>query len=557
MKKGTKIAFSISAVAFGAVMLTGCTQSFCSQLDIARMRFTFEPGITRFEVDANATTDIVFNDGTYSYTIKHAKMQVADWDEEKKTYAFHKDDPDLKFNLTYLNNIMKESRNKGFLTINGDSKYYMVKFDYLAYHNMLITAAKNYGDNGNYVVDLMDANGTATLSDHIQRYCYLRFANGNYGSPWGLWEQYDRDARKPFYEVAELNDPNNYLITSGLFNEEQTGVISPDVCPSKDFKAYYMSYLNGCVNAYRTCLTTKTDKYGTYGYSAKSGQYIGLDNNKQVYINSKTWGEAWSKGLFEGLLVYPIGWLIDTIVVGFSSTGVTSGVAAFLGILFVTLIIRGIMLLATFKQTKSNAKMTELQPEIQKIQNKYPNANTSQAEKQRMAEEMNRLYKKNKVNPFTTLIVLVVQFPVFICVWGALSGSAALTNGTILGLNLSFTIKDVIFNQSAWTAAGGYAAVTALFLFLLMAGAQTISMLLPQWIQKRKAKNVAKLGKNPAQKSQSNKMKWFTYIMLAIIIIMGFALVSAMGIYWFIGALFSIGQTIILELIAKHKRKKA
>jgi hypothetical protein len=39
------------------------------------------------------------------------------------------------------------------------------------------------------------------------------------------------------------------------------------------------------------------------------------------------------------------------------------------------------MLLLTFKQTQSNAKMTELQPEIQKIQAKYPNANTNQAEK--------------------------------------------------------------------------------------------------------------------------------------------------------------------------------
>lgn len=156
-----------------------------------------------------------------------------------------------------------------------------------------------------------------------------------------------------------------------------------------------------------------------------------------------------------------------------------------------------------------------------------------------------------------TLIVLVVQFPVFICVWGALSGSAALTNGTILGLNLSLTIREVLLGKTYWTAAGGYAAVTALILFLLMAGAQTVSMLLPQWIQKRKAKQVAKLGKNPAQQSQNNKMKWFTYIMLALIIFMGFSLVSAMGIYWFIGAIFSIIQTLVMQLISdKRKAKK-
>ena len=299
------------------------------------------------------------------------------------------------------------------------------------------------------------------------------------------------------------------------------------------------------MSAYRTCLTTHTDKYGSYGYSTNG-----------IYVTEKNWGYAWSKGFFEGLLVFPIGWLIDSIVLGFKGTGVSNGLSAFLGILFVTFIIRSLMLLATFKQTQSNAKMTELQPEIQKIQNKYPNSNTSQAEKQRMAEEMNRLYKKNKVNPFTTLIVLIVQFPVFICVWGALSGSSALTNGTFLGLNLSMTIKDALFGQVYWTAAGGYAAVTALFLFLFMAGAQTLSMLLPQWLQKARAKKVAKLGKNPAQASQNNKMKWFTYIMLAMIIFMGFSLVSAMGIYWFIGALFSVGQTLITQYVTDHKKSK-
>ena len=169
---------------------------------------------------------------------------------------------------------------------------------------------------------------------------------------------------------------------------------------------------------------------------------------------------------------------------------------------------------------------------------------------------MNRLYKKNKINPFTSLIVMIVQFPVFICVWGALSGSAYLTSGSLLGLNLSVGIKDVLFVASNWGPAGNYAAVTAFILFLLMAGAQTVSMLLPQWIQKKKAKQAAKLGKNPAQKSQNTQMKIFTYVMLAMIIFMGFSLVSAMGIYWFVGAVFSIIQTVITQIVTSRKAKK-
>ena len=75
-------------------------------------------------------------------------------------------------------------------------------------------------------------------------------------------------------------------------------------------------------------------------------------------------------------------------------------------------------------------------------------------------------------------------------------------------------------------------------------------------IKQAKKKKIAKLGRNPAQKESDNKTKWFTYIMLAMIIFMGFSLVSALGVYWLVGALFSIGQTLITHLIMNRKSKK-
>ena len=540
MKRRTKIGLSLAAVTFGAVALSSCTQSFCSQVDLARMKFAFEPGITRIKQTGVETDQLVFDDGAYSYTIKGVVLEVATWSYE--------DDPhvgnfifdaggDNELKLTYLNSIISESRKAGYVTIDGiNSIEYLKRFDYLALNTIFGKAAEDNEGNIELVVttDKDDAN-YAKVNRDLSYYSHLRFVTGNSGKAWANWDYFDLEARKEIVAGSPLE---------GKFTN--TDALSPDACPSSDFIKTYKSKVSGYVSAYRTCLTTKTDKYGSYGYSTKTG----------VFIESKTWGQAWSKGLFEGLLVYPIGWLVDTIAFGFRDAGTTAGVAAFLSIIFVTFIIRTVMLLATFKQTQSNAKMTELQPEIQKIQNKYPNANTSQSEKQRMAEEMNRLYKKNKINPFTTIIIMIIQFPVFICVWGALSGSAALTNGTILGLNLSKTIREVMFDKYFWGPAGGYAAVTALILFLLMAGAQTISMLLPQWLQKAKAKKVAKLGKNPAQNQQNNRMKWFTYIMLALIIFMGFSLASAMGIYWFIGAIFSIIQTLVMQVITDKKAKK-
>ena len=552
MKRRTKIGLSFAAVAFGAVALSSCTQSFCSQVDLARMKFAFEPGITRIERSTSDTDQIVFKSETYTYTIKGARLVAATWDYESDphvgNFVFNKGE-DNEQKLKYLNSIIKSSRDAGYVTIDGyNCEDNLLRFDYLALNAISGKAADK--NEGNVEIDVTKYEGDtqeeltkeeessknyAKMDRDLSYYSYLRFAESNKGSGWKNWNAFDVEARKAITASSVLD---------GIFSN--TDALSPDKCPSSDFIKLYKSKVSGYVTNYRTCLTTKTDKYGSYGYKATG-----------VFIEEKSWGTAWSKGLFEGLLVYPIGWLIDSIVMGFHDLGVNAGVSAFLGIVFVTFIIRTLMLLATFKQTQSNAKMTELQPEIQKIQNKYPNANTSQAEKQRMAEEMNRLYKKHKINPFTTIIVMIIQFPVFICVWGALSGSAVLANGTILGLNLSMTIKDALFTQSYWSAAGGYAAVTALILFLLMAGAQTISMLLPQWIQKKKAKQVAKLGKNPAQKQQSNRMKWFTYIMLAVIIFMGFSLASAMGIYWFIGAVFSIVQTLVMQVITERKAKKA
>lgn len=546
MKRRTKLGISLAAIGVGVIGLSSCTASFCSVTDLARMKYAFEPGIVRLCPDSTETTEYKFsNEGsTYTYTIKGVRFQVATWEHEdnpyigKFVYQEVKDGEKVikeKKELTYLNTIIKNVRDNGSRSVDGSiagTIEYLTRFDYLALNAIFGKAANDnlYTDK---VLDYSKEDERAIIDHDLSYYSYLRFAddaNNNYTN----WNHFNSEARKTVVAGSMLDQFTDNL------NE-----LSPDVCPGSDFIRAYHTQLDSYVSVNRTCLTTKTDKYGVYGYEANG-----------IYINSKTWGDAWSRGFFEGLLVYPIGWLIDSIVIGFHGTGISAGMSAFLGIVFVTFIIRALMLLATWKQTQSNAKMTELQPEIARIQNKYPNSNTSKAEKARMAQDMQALYKKNHINPFMTLIVMIIQFPVFICVWGALSGSAVLTNGTFLGLTLSTTIKDALFTGVYWTAAGGYAAVTALFLFLLMAAAQTVSMLLPQWIQKKKAKKIEKLGRNPAQKQQSNRMKWFTYIMLAVIIFMGFTLVSAMGIYWFIGAVFSIVQTLLIQWYTERKAKR-
>ena len=204
----------------------------------------------------------------------------------------------------------------------------------------------------------------------------------------------------------------------------------------------------------------------------------------------------------------------------------------------------------TFKQTLAQQKMTQLQPELAKIQSKYPNAQTNQYEKQRMAQEQMALYKKNKINPMGSFIVILFQFPIFIAVWGAMQGSAVLMDGDLLGLSLATTTGPAMINFKSLSC------ITAWVIFLLMAAGQYVSMKLPQWIQKKKSNSIEKLGKNPTMDQSQKTTNMVSTMMLIFIIFMGFSLPVAMTIYWFISSLISVLQTFVIQAILQKNQEK-
>ena len=124
-------------------------------------------------------------------------------------------------------------------------------------------------------------------------------------------------------------------------------------------------------------------------------------------------------------------------------------------------------------------------------------------------------------------------------------------------MRLSDTIQSILFNVKAegW-AANATGWWTALVLFLLMAGTQIFSMILPRIFQKIQAKKQVKLSKNPAQDSQNKTMKWVSIAMMGFTIVMGFMLPAAMGVYWLVSGLIGMIQTVIIQLIMAKKAKK-
>ncbi len=79
-----------------------------------------------------------------------------------------------------------------------------------------------------------------------------------------------------------------------------------------------------------------------------------------------------------------------------------------LAIIGLTIVVRAALVPLTVKQFSSMAKLQALGPDIKALQARYKD------DKQRLNEEMMKFYRENQVNPFSSCLPLVLQFPVFI-----------------------------------------------------------------------------------------------------------------------------------------------
>lgn len=524
-----------SLIGFGLILglgvLSSCTNTFCSTDDSSKILYTFDRGVTKYsetlpEGITDYETDTTSIDGVTiykwysldnSYILRNTVLPYL---KTQNLYV-----PSLEFFKTidkWVFDTTLSKVNEAGITITSVGEISIKKEDK--------TTGNAYYET-NY--DIRSLNGA------LNKFGYLKFS-GDYQ---------DGDSSKQRVTFQYFDNKIEELRKSEEGSDNK-------IVPGNDFISYYKKSLSTKANSYRSCIYTVGDEgdvFGMYGDKDLNGFY------EQVQIEKKSWGYAWSRGFLEGLLIYPISYMVDSFVTFFAGNNANlisgNGWAQVCAILLATVIIRSIMLLLTLKQTLSQGKMQALQPQLMKLQEKYPNANSNKYEKDRLAQEQMALYKKNKVSPFGSFIVLIIQFPIFICVWGALSGCSALGTGTFYNMNLSSTVWEVLSNTNGlpgnsngwWTAFG---------LILIMTICQLASTIIPMIIQRIQRKKVTKLGKNNAVAQQNKTMKIVQYVMVAVIILMGFTLPSAMGVYWIAGALFNITQTLIVYFINNRKTKK-
>jgi len=209
-----------------------------------------------------------------------------------------------------------------------------------------------------------------------------------------------------------------------------------------------------------------------------------------------------SEGFWNEYIVYPISLLITKIAELF---GGNYG----WGIIGITILVRLILLPLMIKQTKSTKAMQAIQPEMQKLKEKY--ASKDAATQQKLQQETMALFQKHGVNPLAGCLPLLVQMPILIGIYHAIMRTRAIAADSFLWFDLGD--KDPYF------------------ILPLVAGATT-------FLQQKMM--MAGQENNP----QMAMMLWMMPIMIVVFAI---NFPAALSLYWVVGNVFMIVQTYFIK----------
>lgn len=201
-------------------------------------------------------------------------------------------------------------------------------------------------------------------------------------------------------------------------------------------------------------------------------------------------------------------------------------------IISATAIVRLVLMPLYSKSNKSMAVMQEIQPEMQRIQKKYENKK-DQASQVKMQQEMMELYKKYNFNPMMGCLLPLLQMPIFLAFYQAISRHPLIKNASaneFFGINLGAT-----GTPANWILA------------LIVAGLSIYS-------QRLMNNNMADTMKNSQQNQANNTMmKVMTYYLPFAMFSITIGTPFAFGLYFLTGAIMQIIQFLIIK---KPQRKK-
>ena len=369
----------------------------------------------------------------------------------------------------------------------------------------------------------------------------------------------EQDKIDKHFKVANIRNDKNRFATY------ISNITTADAKNCEDLK----QSLNGTIG----CFDTKTEKHTldalkdienvTDIYRLTALFMIQVDQRlvelEPIVFHAETVGQFFAH-LWNNLFIFPLAWLLYALSHLFGGYYVV-------GLLLTTILVRTLGWPIYSKTNDMSLKMGMMQPELQKIQDKY--AGRQDPDSQRMMQmESAQLYKKYKIG-LGGCFAPFLQFPIFMAIFNAISRlpyTVAIEGSSIYKLDWANQLKSSIFGVNLFEgrATGGLSQLIGIIvLIVLVVGTQILS----QFITTRRQKSAAQKQQedipayrrqayNQTQNSAQSSMKVMLWVMIFMMGMFVWTSKAGLGVYWLIGNLYSMVQMLINSVTSEKRAAK-
>lgn len=184
-------------------------------------------------------------------------------------------------------------------------------------------------------------------------------------------------------------------------------------------------------------------------------------------------------------------------------------------IISLTILIKALLFPLAYKSYVSMARMKELQPEMEKLKEKAGD------DRQKLQQEMMKLYKEKKVNPAAGCLPILLQIPIFFSLYKVIFVTIELRHAPFIGWIRDLSAPDPtsilnLFGLLPW----GVPDVSSP-LHILSIGVFPILMGISMWLQQ-------KLNPAPQDKMQARIFAWMPWVFMFML----GRFASGLVVYW-------------------------
>lgn len=232
-------------------------------------------------------------------------------------------------------------------------------------------------------------------------------------------------------------------------------------------------------------------------------------------------------GLFHAVVYEPIYNALAFFI------GLVPGGDVGLAIVIVTLLVRILLFPLSSAAIRTQIAMRQIDPQLKKIRADF------KENKEEQAKKTMSLFKENKINPFASFFLILVQLPVIIGLYTVLTSEAK-------SLSFDPTILYSFVQAPAVTTLSflGLVDLTGKSIILALIVAATQFLFAQLMMPSQKSSQGQSLEED-IQKSMSIQMRFVFPIVMGVV---AYAASSAIALYFVVSNTFSIGQ----ELLVRH-----